>query len=105
MLNEAGTDPPLAVDDDFGPLTRAALVEAMVPELGEAIRISQDPLVGELIQGLTGIDFAGATNRFATSLDNTIWREIGAEEAAIRRDPRATRDPLIIGVFGAAAQY
>ena len=83
----------------------ATLVDAMVPELGQAIRISQDPLVGELIQGLTGIDFAGATNRFATSLDNTIWREIGAEEAAIRRDPRATRDPLIIGVFGAAAQY
>ena len=83
----------------------ATLVEAMVPELGEAIRISQDPLVGELIKGLTGIDFAGATNRFATSLDNTIWREIGAEEAAIRRNPRATRDPLIIGVFGAAAQY
>ncbi|HAW35899.1 MAG TPA: DUF4197 domain-containing protein, partial [Erythrobacter sp.] len=27
------------------------------------------------------------------------------EEAAIRRNPQATRDPLIIGVFGAGAQY
>ncbi len=81
------------------------LVEAMVPELGQAMRVAQDPLVGELIRGLTGVDLAGATNRFATTVDNTIWREIGAEEAAIRRDPRSTRDPLIIGVFGTAPRY
>ncbi|MBX7482528.1 DUF4197 domain-containing protein [Qipengyuania qiaonensis] len=76
------------------------LVEAMVPELGQAMRVAQEPLVGELVRGLTGVDLAGVTNRFATSIDNTIWREIGVEEAAIRRDPAATRDPLIIGVFG-----
>ena len=81
------------------------LVEAMVPELGEAMRVAQDPLVGELLQGLTGVDLAGASMRFATSLDDTIWREIGLEEAAIRRNPQATRDPLIIGVFGTGAQY
>ena len=81
------------------------LVEAMVPELGEAMRVAQDPLVGELLQGLTGVDLAGASMRFATSLDDTIWREIGIEEAAIRRNPQATRDPLIIGVFGTGAQY
>ena len=34
-----------------------------------------------------------------------VWREIGTDEAAIRRNPQATRDPLIIGVFGAGAQY
>ena len=34
------------------------LVEAMVPELGEAMRVAQDPLVGELLQGLTGVDLA-----------------------------------------------
>jgi hypothetical protein len=79
------------------------LIEAMVPELGTAMRVASDPLVGELLQGLTGVDLAGATNRFATNIDDTIWREIGVEEAAIRRDPQATRDPLIIGVFGAGA--
>ena len=81
------------------------LVEAMVPELGEAMRVAQDPLVGELLQGLTGVDLGGASMRFATSLDDTIWREIGLEEATIRRNPQATRDPLIIGVFGTGAQY
>lgn len=29
MLNELGVDPPLDVDDDFGPLTRAALVDQL----------------------------------------------------------------------------
>ncbi len=81
------------------------LVEAMVPELGTAMRVASDPLVGELVRGLTGVDFAGATNRLATNIDDTIWREIGVEEAAIRRDPQATRDPLIIGVFGTGAGY
>lgn len=81
------------------------LVEAMVPELGTAMRVAGDPLVGELLRGLTVVDLAGATNRFATNIDDTIWREIGVEEAAIRRDPQATRDPLIIGVFGTGAGY
>ncbi|QYJ06597.1 DUF4197 domain-containing protein [Qipengyuania flava] len=82
-----------------------SLVEAMVPELGRAMRVASDPLVGELLRGLTGVDLAGATTRFADNLDNTIWSEIGVEEAAIRRNPEATRDPLIIGVFGAGSTY
>ena len=28
MLNEIGTDPPLLIDDDFGPLTRQAIIDA-----------------------------------------------------------------------------
>lgn len=77
-----------------------SLVEAMVPELGDAMRVASDPLVGELLRGLTGVDLAGATTRFSTNIDNTIWREMGVEEAAIRANPRETNDPLIIGVFG-----
>ena len=77
-----------------------SLVEAMVPELGGALRIASDPLVGQLVSALTGANFTNATTRFAANLDDTIWREIGFEEAAIRRDPQSTRDPLIIGAFG-----
>ncbi len=82
-----------------------ALIEAMVPELGTAMRIANDPLVGETLAALTGVDVAGVAERFATTIDDTIWREIGAEEAAIRANPEATRDPLITGVFGAQARY
>lgn len=80
------------------------LIDAMVPELGAAMRVAQDPLVGEVLRGLTGVDPGAAARRFATGLDNIIWHEIGVEERAIRANPEATRDPLIIGVLGAGAR-
>lgn len=77
-----------------------ALVDAVAPELGEAIRISRDPVIGQLLGALTGVDAAGMAGRFARDIDDAIWGEIAAEEAAIRADPQRTRDPLLIGVFG-----
>ncbi|MHA7819432.1 MAG: DUF4197 domain-containing protein [Erythrobacter sp.] len=80
------------------------LIDAMVPELGEAIRIASDPLVAELVNAATGTDVGGIAQRLAGNVDDAIWTEIGVEEAAIRRDPQATRDPVLIGVFGAGAR-
>lgn len=79
-----------------------ALINAMVPELGSAMRIAQDPLVGQLLAALTGVDVNSAARNLSATIDNAIWREIGVEEAAIRRDPGATGDPLLIGVFAGA---
>ena len=76
------------------------LIEVMVPEVGQALRVAQDPLIGQLIAGLTGIDLGGVATTFANEVDNAIWTEIGREAAAIRADPAATRDPVLIGVFG-----
>ena len=81
-----------------------SLIEAMVPELGDAMRVAQDPLVGQAIAALSGIDIPQVASRVSSRIDNTIWREIGVEEAAIRADPQSTRDPLIIGVFGAGSR-
>lgn len=78
------------------------LVEAMVPELGQAMRVAQEPLVGQLLQQLTGIDVAGASRNFAGQVDTAIWREIGVEEGAIRANPRSTNDPLLIAVLAGA---
>jgi hypothetical protein len=79
------------------------LIDAMVPEVGEALRIAEDPLVGQLIAGLTGVDLGGMARTFSNEVDNAIWTEIGREEAAIRADPGRTRDPMLIAVFGANA--
>lgn len=79
------------------------LIDAMVPELGEALRIASDPLVGEALAALTGVDAYGVARRFADNIDAVIWREIGAEEAAIRADPRRSGDPAIEAVFAADA--
>ncbi|ALE16941.1 hypothetical protein AMC99_01650 [Altererythrobacter epoxidivorans] len=77
------------------------LIEVMVPELGDAIRIASDPLVGQLINAATGTNVSGIANRLAGNINDSIWTEMGVEEAAIRANPEQTRDPVIIGVFGA----
>ncbi len=77
-----------------------ALIDAVVPELGEAIRLSRDPLIGQALSALTGVDAAGVADRLGREVDNAIWGEIAREEAAIRANPQSTRDPMLIGVFG-----
>ncbi|MCL6249517.1 DUF4197 domain-containing protein [Altererythrobacter sp. KTW20L] len=76
-----------------------ALVQAMVPEVGQALRVAQEPLVGHVLSALTGVDVAGVANSFSTRVNDVIWTEIGAEEAAIRANPRSTNDPLLIAVL------
>ncbi|HEY6814028.1 MAG TPA: DUF4197 domain-containing protein [Croceibacterium sp.] len=82
-----------------------ALIEAMVPGVGEALRVAQDPLIGQLLAGLTGVDVGGVATTFAGEVDSAIWGEIAREEAAIRADPRATRDPVLIEAFGGGAGF
>lgn len=76
------------------------LVEAMIPELGQAMRIASEPLVGELLAGLTGVNITGVAQNVSSRIDNAIWNEIGFEESQIRANPGATGDPLLIGVLG-----
>lgn len=80
------------------------LIETMVPELGRAIRIASDPLVADLINSATGTNIAGFAQRLAGNVDEVIWNEIGIEEAAIRANPGATNDPVLIGVFGVGSR-
>lgn len=79
------------------------LVDALVPEVGDALRLAQEPLVGELLSALTGVNVSGVSQALVGQVNDAIWNEIGREEAAIRADPQATRDPLLIGVFAAAS--
>jgi hypothetical protein len=81
-----------------------ALVDAMLPGIGNGLRLANDPLVGEALGALTGVDIGGAARNFATKVDDVIWGEIGREESAIRANPEATRDPLIMGAFGVGAR-
>lgn len=80
------------------------LVDAMVPELAEAMRIAQDPLVGQVVSSLAGVDVGGVAGRVANEIDRTVWGEIGREEAAIREDPGSTNDPVLIGALGVGSR-
>ncbi len=77
------------------------LIDAMLPDVGQGLRVASDPIVGQALAALTGVDVPQVARSFTNTVDNVIWDQIGFEEAAIRRDPASTRDPLIIGVFGA----
>ena len=82
----------------------SSLVEAMVPELGTAIRVAQNPVINQAISRLAGVDVASVSTRFSNNINDAIWTEMGVEEAAIRRDPRSTNDAVLIGVFGVGSR-
>lgn len=77
-----------------------ALIQAMVPGVGSALRLGDDPVVAEALRLATGIDIAGLTRDVAAKASDGIYRAVGREEAAIRANPRETGDPALIGVFG-----
>ncbi|MEO7248045.1 MAG: DUF4197 domain-containing protein [Novosphingobium sp.] len=76
------------------------LIDTMMPELGDGLRVASDPIVGQLLSALTGVDISGVARSLAIEADDAIWGEIGREEAFIRANPQSTHDPLLIGVFG-----
>jgi hypothetical protein len=75
------------------------LIEVMVPALDDALRVTRDPLVGEALAALTGVDVGAVARSLSAEADAAIWGEIGREESAIRADPESTNDPVLIGVF------
>ncbi len=79
----------------------ASLINAMIPALGDAMRVARDPLLSQALSALTGVDIGGAAQSVALGADNAIWYQIGAEEAAIRANPEKTNDPVLIGVLKA----
>ncbi len=76
-----------------------ALINAMIPGLTDALRVSSDPVLGQAVRALSGVDMGQMAQSVANRADNSIWYQIGHEESAIRANPEATRDPLLIGVF------
>ncbi|MDE2436172.1 MAG: DUF4197 domain-containing protein [Sphingomonadales bacterium] len=76
-----------------------ALINAMIPGLSDAIRVSSDPILGKAIAALSGVDAAQVAQAVANRADNSIWYQIGAEESAIRANPQTTHDPILIAAL------
>ena len=76
-----------------------ALINAMIPGLTDALRLSGDPVIGQAVRALAGVDIGEMAHAVANRADNSIWYQIGHEESTIRAHPETTRDPLLIGVF------
>ncbi len=79
------------------------LLGVLVPEVDQALRIAEDPLMRELIAGMTGVDPGGLARSLGNQIEGVIWDQIAQEEAAIRANPSATGDPMLRAIFGAEA--
>lgn len=77
-----------------------ALLPAMFPAVGTALDIADNPIVGRVLQAATGIDITGLRDDVTRQAVDGIYAAMGREEAAIRANPQATGDPVIIGAFG-----
>jgi hypothetical protein len=91
---------PTAATDFLQRAMGDAIVDAMFPEVGEALRIADSGLIGRVLQTASGIDFTGLQADVSRKAASGIYRAIGREEQAIRANPQATGDPVLIGVFG-----
>jgi hypothetical protein len=77
------------------------LVDVMFPAIGDAMRVANDPVLGQALAAISGVDIPAVARDLAIQADNAIWGEIGREEAAIRADPRRTNDPVLIAALAA----
>ncbi|HYJ29064.1 MAG TPA: DUF4197 domain-containing protein [Allosphingosinicella sp.] len=91
---------PTAATDFLERSMGNAIVDAMFPGVGNALRAFDNGILNQVVRGATGIDFQGLQRHVSESAARGIYRAIGREEAAIRANPRATGDPVLIGVFG-----
>ena len=78
------------------------LVDVMFPAIGDAMRVANDPLLGQALAALSGVDIPAIARDLSIQADNAIWGEMGREEAAIRADPRRTNDAMLIAALTGA---
>jgi len=91
---------PLAATDHLQRSMGDSIVNAIFPEVGQALRVADNGLVSRALRFATGIDFAGLQADVSRKAANSIYRAIGREEAAIRANPQSAGDPVLAGVFG-----
>jgi len=77
---------------DAGP----AVVNAMTPSLLRALVKAKDPVVEQAVHALKGVTYRDVAQSLSNAAESAIWYQLGAEEAAIRRDPQATGDAALI---------
>ncbi len=90
---------PTAATDFLKGRMGNALIAAMPPGVEAGLRLFDSAVVTEALRAATGINFAGLRDDVTAKTSEAIYRAIGREEAAIRANPQATNDPLLIGVF------
>ncbi|QJB68980.1 DUF4197 domain-containing protein [Parasphingorhabdus halotolerans] len=76
------------------------LVDRMLPGVGNGLKLFDNEIINLVLSQASGVDFSSISNDITNKANDAIFRSIGAQEEAIRANPRATNDPLLIAVFG-----
>jgi hypothetical protein len=91
---------PTAATDLLQRAVGGALVDAMFPEINQGLGSDLAQILSAAIAARTGVDYVELARNVAGQASGSIFRAIAREESAIRADPRSTRDPAIIALFG-----
>jgi hypothetical protein len=91
---------PTAATDYLQRSLGTAIVDAMFPGIGPALRLFDNGIVNRVAQAATGMTFAGLQRHVAEEAAEGIYKAIGREEAAIRANPSSVDDPMIRRLFG-----
>jgi hypothetical protein len=92
---------PTAATDLLAREARGSVVEALVPGASRALRSDLFEMLTAALSAGAGRDYAALADTVSAQIGDAIFRAIGREEAEIRRDPRATGDPLLMTMLTA----
>ena len=76
-----------------------ALINSLIPALGDVMRVSGDPLLNQAISALAGVNVGDVAVALANKADSAMWYEIGAAEADIRGHPEQTNNARLIAAL------
>ncbi|MBX3593302.1 DUF4197 domain-containing protein [Sphingomonas sp.] len=91
---------PTAATDLLARETEGAVLRAMFPEFSTGLRGDAFEILSAALGASTGFDYNAMADMLARQAGQAIFRAIGREEADIRRNPRATGDPVLIALLG-----
>ncbi|PHQ62896.1 MAG: hypothetical protein COC10_09090, partial [Sphingobium sp.] len=79
---------------------RGSVVEALLPGTSRALQSDLFEMLSAALSASGGRDYAAMADNISGQISDAIFRAIGREEAEIRRNPRATGDPILIALLG-----
>lgn len=90
---------PTAATELLARNARGAVVEALLPGTSRALRSDLFEILSAALAASSGRNLAAMADGVSGQIGDAIFRAIGREEAAIRANPRETRDPVLIALL------
>jgi hypothetical protein len=90
---------PTAATDLLAREARGSVVEALLPGASRALRSDLFDMLSVALAAAGNKDIVAMADNVSGQIGDAIFRAIGREEAEIRRDPAATRDPILMALL------